>query len=126
MASVALKDVLFTIPIHESHQKYFKFEWINKVYRFAEMPNGYSVAMQIFTKILKSVYVSLRQKGHLSVVFVDDLYLQRNTETEFLGNVEVATAPLKYLGFSKICPDANKTNWVFGFHNWLNQNYCHN
>ena len=26
MASVALKDVFFTIPIHESHQKYFKFE----------------------------------------------------------------------------------------------------
>ena len=55
MASVALKDVFFTIAIHESHQKYFKFEWINKVYRFAEMPNGYLDAMQIFTKILKSV-----------------------------------------------------------------------
>ena len=26
MASVALKDVFFTIAIHESHQKYFKFE----------------------------------------------------------------------------------------------------
>ena len=58
-------------------------------------------------------------------MFVDDLYLQRNTETEFLGNVEAAAAPLKYLGFSKIYPDANKTNWAFGFHNWLNQNYCH-
>ena len=26
MASVAVKDVFFTIPLHESHQKYFKFE----------------------------------------------------------------------------------------------------
>ena len=27
MASDDLKDAFFTVPIHESHQKYFKFEW---------------------------------------------------------------------------------------------------
>ena len=46
------------------------------------MPNGYSDTMQIFTKILKPVYANLRQKGHLSVVFVDYSYLQGDTETE--------------------------------------------
>ena len=52
MASVDLKDAFFTVPIHESYQKYFKFEWIDKVYKFLGMPNGYSDAMRIFTKIL--------------------------------------------------------------------------
>ena len=94
MASVDLKDAFFTVPIHESYQKYFKFEWIDKVYKFLGMPNGYSDAMRIFTKILKLVYANLRQKGHLSVVFVDDLYLQRDTETECLENVEATIALL--------------------------------
>ena len=62
------------------------------------MPNGCSDAMRIFTKNLKPVYANLRQKGHLSVVFVDDSYLQG--ETECLEAVEAAIALLEYLGFT--------------------------
>ena len=72
IASIDLKDRLFTVPIHESHQKCFKFEWTDKVYKPVEMSNGYSDAIQIFTKIYKSVYANLGQKGRLIVVFVDD------------------------------------------------------
>ena len=45
MVSLDLKDVFFTVPIHKSHQKYFKFEWIDKVYKFVRMPNGHSDVM---------------------------------------------------------------------------------
>ena len=64
------------------------------------MPNGYSDAMRVFTKILKPVYGNLRQKNHLMVVFVDDLYLQGYIETQCLGNVEATIALLKYLRFT--------------------------
>ena len=64
------------------------------------MSNGYSDVMWIFTKILKPVYANLRQKGHLSVVFVDDPYLQGDTETECLRNVETTIALLEYSGFT--------------------------
>ena len=64
------------------------------------MPNGYSDAMWVFTKILKLVYANLRQKDHLSDVFIDDLYLQCDTETECLWNMKAAIALLKYLGFT--------------------------
>ena len=72
IASIDLKDRLFTVPIHESHQKCFKFEWTDKVYKPVEMSNGYSDAIQIFTKIYKSADANLGQKGRLIVVFVDD------------------------------------------------------
>ena len=49
------------------------------------MPNGYSDAMRIFTKILKSVSGHIRQEGHLSVIFVHDSYLQRDTEQECMN-----------------------------------------
>ena len=115
----------FTVPIHESHQKYFKFEWIDKVYKFLGMSNGYSDAMRIFKKILKPVYANLRQKGNLSVLFVDDSYLQEDTEAECLENGEATIALLEYVyrfhySWNKIYLKANTTNWVFGFHNWLN------
>ena len=66
MASIDLKDASFLVPTHESHQKYFTFGWISLLH---------SDAMQIFTKILKPIYLNLRQKGYLSVVIVDDCYL---------------------------------------------------
>ena len=87
----------FTVPIHESHQKYFKFEWIDKVYKFLGMSNGYSDAMRIFKKILKPVYANLRQKGNLSVLFVDDSYLQEDTEAECLENGEATIALSEYV-----------------------------
>ena len=95
MASADLKDAFFMVPTHESHQKYFKFERTDKVYKFVGMLNGCSDAMQKFTKILRTVYANVRQKSHLSVVFVDDSYLQGDTETECLGNVEATTALLE-------------------------------
>ena len=73
MASVDLKDAFFTV------QTFFTFEWTQKFYKFVGMPNGYSDTMRIFTKILKSVFGHLRQEGHLSVIFVDDSYLQAGT-----------------------------------------------
>ena len=90
MTSVDLKDAFFTAAIHESHQK--RFEWTGNVYKFVGIPNGYSDAIRIFTNILKPVFANLRQKGHLSVIFVDDSYLQGDSETECLGNVEATIA----------------------------------
>ena len=64
MASVDLKDAFFTIPVHILHQKYFKYEWFNQLYKFLGMPNGYSDAMRTFTKMLKLVF------GESKVIFL--------------------------------------------------------
>ena len=87
MARVDLKDSFFTVPVHILHQKYSKFDWFNRFYKFLGMPNGYSDAMKTFTKMLKPVIGYLRKKGHLSVVFFDDSYLQADTEQECIKNI---------------------------------------
>ena len=89
MASVDLKDAFFTVTLHKSHQKYFKLEWFQGFYKFIGMPNGFSEAMIIFTKILRPAFGCLRQERYLSVIFVDDSYLQGNTESDCLENIEV-------------------------------------
>ena len=100
MANVDLKDAFFTILVHIIHQKYFKFEWFNQFYKFFGMPNGYSDAMRIFTKMLKPVFGYLRKQGHLSVVFVDDSYLQADTEQECIKNINAIVNILTMLGFT--------------------------
>ena len=87
MASVDLKDAFFTVPVHKLHPKIFMFEWMQKFYKFVGMPDGYSDAMRIFTKILKPVFGHLSQ-GHLSVKFVDDAYLQGDTGQECMNNIK--------------------------------------
>ena len=100
MASVDLKDAFYSIPVHEDYQKYFKFFWKDKFYVFKGMPNGYGPAMRLVTKVLKPPFAWLRAKGHISVVHVDDTYLQGNTKQECLENVKATVALLRKLGFT--------------------------
>ena len=98
MASVDLKDAFFIVPVHKLHQRFFIFEWIQKFYKVVGMPNGYSDAMRIFTKMLKPVFVHLRLEGHLSVIFVDDSYLQGDTEQVCMNNIKATVDLLLNLG----------------------------
>lgn len=60
MASVDPIYEFYSIPIFNDHQKYFKFEWLEKTYQYTGMPDGYSEAMRIFHKILKPSLFTLR------------------------------------------------------------------
>ena len=66
MASVDLKDAFYKVPIHPDHQKFLKFKWQEHCYTFRGMPNGYSEAMRVFTKLLKPPFSILRSHGYLS------------------------------------------------------------
>ena len=96
MACVDLRDAFFTIPINEAYQKYL-LEWLGKIYKCIAMPNGYSDAIHVFTKVSKPVYAYLRQQGHLSVIFVDDSYVQGDTKQECLHNIEATLSLLESL-----------------------------
>ena len=40
MASLDIKDAYYTIPVAEEYQKYLKFMWKGKLYKFCVLPNG--------------------------------------------------------------------------------------
>ena len=100
MASVDLKDSFYTIPIHNAYQKYFKFMWHQKCYKYLGMPNGYSDAMRVFTKMLKPLFATLRKQGFISVIFADDSYLQGSARSECRENVHKTVSLLASLGFT--------------------------
>ena len=106
IASVDLKDAFFTIPICEDDINYLKFLWDGQTLAFLAMPDGYSDAMCIFTKILKPPFKVLREEGHLSVVYVDDVYLQGETRGECCQNILATLNLMLSLGFTIKCSES--------------------
>ena len=56
--------------------------------------------MRLFTKILEVPFAWLRARGHISVFYVNDTYLQGNTWQECLDNVKTTVSLLYKLGFT--------------------------
>ena len=75
MTSVDLKDVYYSIPIAEEHQRYLKFIWRDQLYAFTSLPMGLTSSPRIFTTVLKPVFSYLRsQSGHICLGYIDDSF----------------------------------------------------
>ena len=99
MASIDLKDAYYIVSIAEEHRKYLRFYWQGCLYQYTSMPNGLSSAPRCFTKLLKPVYPTLRQYGHLNVGYIDDPYLQGIDNKECLLNISDTQTLFTRLGF---------------------------
>jgi hypothetical protein len=51
----------YTLPVHEAHQKYFKFHFQRQLYNLVSVPMGLSSACRFFTKVLKVPLCVLRK-----------------------------------------------------------------
>ena len=68
--------------------------------KFVCIPNGYGPAMRKFIKISKIPFFILRAKGFLSVVYVDDSYLQGDNYEDCFSNVLNTREVLRSLGLT--------------------------
>ena len=59
MASIDLKGAYYSVPIATADQKYLKFQWRGKLYKYVCFPNGLAFCPRKFTKLLKPVYSHL-------------------------------------------------------------------
>ena len=87
MASLDLKDAYYSIPVESSDRKFLCFIWRGETYQFTCLSNGLACAPRKFTKILKPVLATLHSLGHISVVHIDDCYLQGQTYESCVNNV---------------------------------------
>ena len=87
MGSVDLKDAYYSVPICKDHQKFLKFEWKGVLYQFVCFPNRLAFWPRKFTKLLKPLVSSLRQQGHISVTYIDDLWLTADNLSQCTKNV---------------------------------------
>ena len=94
MASRDLTDAYYTVPVAVEHRKYLRCFWRSRLFQYTCLPNSLVPAPRYLTKLLKSVYSTLRSQGYLNVGYIDDSYL-RGTQRQ---SAEVIFAlPLTYL-----------------------------
>ena len=81
-AKLDFKDAYYSVPIHKDFRKYIRFTWRGQLFQFTCLPNGLSSAPRIFTKILKPVLSSLREKGQTNCAYIGDVLLQADSYGE--------------------------------------------
>lgn len=117
--SIDLKDAYYSVPVSVEHRKFLRFVWQNQIYEFTCLPNGLSCAPRIFTKILKPPLSHLHQQGHISVAYLDDIYLQGQDFQDYLVNVIDTIILLSKLGFvihpEKSCFVPSQSLTILGF-----------
>lgn len=72
MGLIDQKDAYNMIPIHNDSQKFLKFRWKGILYKYTCLPFGSSLGPWLYTKIMKPVMAYLRNKGILTVSYLDD------------------------------------------------------
>ena len=99
LASVDLRDAYYSVPVAKQHQKYLKFSWNGNLYQFTAMPNGLACAPRYFTKLMKPVFATLRQKGYISTSYLDDVLLFGDDYESCVDNLIATVHLLQSLGF---------------------------
>ena len=74
MATLDLKDA-YCVKIDHDYQKYLRFLYDDKLYQSTVYRNGLSSCHTYFTNIMKPILCALREKGHLVIIFIDDLLI---------------------------------------------------
>ena len=100
MASVDLHHAYYSVSIHAPHRPYLPFFWQGTYYHYLRLPIGYAQAPLLFTKLLRLPFGSLWSQGHLSVVYMDDFYLQEDSVFSCRRNVSATVSLLQALGFN--------------------------
>lgn len=98
MASIDLIDAYYAVPVAVEHRRYLRFLWRNR-FQYTCLPNGLVSALRYFTKLLKPVYSTLLSQGYLNVGYIDDSYLQGDSNTECRRDILTTLNLFESLGF---------------------------
>ena len=98
--SADLKDAYYSISIYKNYQEYLKLFWKEEYYQYIVLPNGFSPAVRVFTKVLTPPFKYLKSKEQFSVKDIDDSLLLGEAFEICSKNIWATVALLRELGFT--------------------------
>ena len=98
-ASVDLRHAYYSIKIAEEQQRFLCFKWQEKIYQFTCLPNGVAEGPRLFTKLMKPIFATLREKGHIIASFIDDTLISHSSFAGCCESVHATVDLLRKMGF---------------------------
>ncbi|KAJ1171254.1 hypothetical protein NDU88_003124 [Pleurodeles waltl] len=93
---IDLSQAFFSVPLHEDSQFLFCFKFLDRVYSWCRIPQGFSESPSIFNQILKKDLEELELPFESTLVqYIDDLLIASKTES---GCTADTIALLNHLG----------------------------
>lgn len=99
MASVDLRHAYYSIKVAEEQRKYLCFKWRGELYHFTCLANGISEGPRLFTKLMKPVFATLRQRGYTITSYIDDSLICNSSLSGCYDCLHGTMQLLRKLGF---------------------------
>ena len=99
MASIDFKQAYYCVGIHKPHRKYVRFIFNGCKYEYTSLPNGLSSGPREFTKLMKVLFKSLREKSFQNSSYIDDSFLIEKSKFECFENVLQTVETSRKAGF---------------------------
>ena len=100
LTSIDLTDAYFSISVHSEDQKFLKFFWNGRMYKFVCVCFGLKSAPFLFTKVLKPVYAWFRQQNIRCSYYIDDSLNMDQDRAVCQGNTNFMVKSLDSFGFT--------------------------
>lgn len=100
LAKIDLKNAFYSLAMRKRDRAFLRFTWEEEIYEFLRMPNGFSQAPRVFTKVLKPVVAHLRSQGIMLVLYLDDILIISATLDEARSHLSQVKILLTHLGFT--------------------------
>ena len=100
LTSIDLTDACFSISVHSEDQKFLKFSWNGRMYKFVCVCFGLKSAPFLFTKVLKPVYAWFRQQNTRCSYYIDDSLNMDQDRAVCQGNTNFMVKSLDSFGFT--------------------------
>ena len=81
--TVDLKSGYHHIDMFEEHWQYLGFDWRGYYYVFTQLPFGLAPACYVFTKVMRQLVKSWRERGIRLIPYIDDFFFACKDSVEF-------------------------------------------
>lgn len=98
MAVIDLKDAYHAIRIDDEFQKFLKFRWNGKLYKYTCLPFGLCLAPWLYTKLNKPIVSYLRSQGVILVSYLDNTMIIGRNFHELKYGLELTLDLFRKLG----------------------------
>ena len=99
VASIDIKDVFMHVPMRPNLHRFLGLSCHGKLYLFRTLPFGLTTAPRVFTFIMKHPLALLHALGIRAIVYLDDMFIWADSQSQARRSVRVAIQVLMVLGF---------------------------